>query len=333
MQPARPEPRLGDEKCAALLADTIAHRNAHAVKAHLAMSSRIVEPVHLQLAYHRDARSVDGHEHEGVAQVALGIRVAQAHEQDHACVRVGSTAGPPLASRDDVLVAVAFDPTRQLRGIRAGDVRFGDTDAGADLACEQQLQPLLLLLGRAELSQHLHISGVGRRTVDGLRCYRTPTGDLGQRRVLNVGESRTEALVRHEQVPQPAPASLRLELLHHRRDAMRHRGWRELAPVPLLGRAHTLVEKDPQLVLELAHPWRLGEVHRQPPAVGASRCAVSSAPSTTIGTNSPMRSKPSPTVMPSRKRAWIPSAMIASLYAPKAMYQSSVDRSRTLRPA
>ena len=44
----------------------------------------------------------------------------------------------------------------------------------------------------------------------------------------------------------------------------------------------------------------------------------SSAPCTMISTSDPMWSKPSPTVLPIKKRAWMPSRMIASLYAASA---------------
>ena len=73
-----------------------------------------------------------------------------------------------------------------LRGVAAGDVRLGHRERGADLAGEQRLEPLLLLLGRAEHVQDLHVAGVRRGAVQRLG------GDLGRpaRTARPAGRSR-----------------------------------------------------------------------------------------------------------------------------------------------
>ena len=87
------------------------------------------------------------------------------------------------------------------------------------VALEHRLQPALLLLGRPEQGQELHVAGVRRRAVDRLgRDPRVAAGDLRQRRVLQVRQARAVLVrAREEQVPQPARARLGLEFLHDRR--------------------------------------------------------------------------------------------------------------------
>src|SRR5207249_7029513 len=103
---------------------------------------------------------------------------------------------------------------------------LGHRERGADLALEQGLEPLLLLLGRAVALEHLPVAGVGRRAVEGLRRDRRATHDLAERRVLEVPEPGAALALGEEQVPEAALARLRLQLLHERGDlpARRSRG-------------------------------------------------------------------------------------------------------------
>ena len=125
---------------------------------------------------------------------------------------------PPLAAVEDVVVAVALDAqSRCCVASERGDVGLGHRERRADLAVEQRAQPALLLLRRAELVQHLHVAGVGRRAVARLGGDVRAAHDLGERRVVDVGQARRRARIGQEQVPQPALARLVLELLHDRR--------------------------------------------------------------------------------------------------------------------
>ena len=114
--------------------------------------------------------------------------------------RVGRAAGPPLAAVDDVLVAVADDARLDVGRVAARHRRLGHGERRADLAVEQRLQPLLLLLLGAEQVQQLHVAGVGRRAVDRLRGELVaPAGQLGERGVLELGQP---GLRGQEEVPQ-----------------------------------------------------------------------------------------------------------------------------------
>ena len=135
-------------------------RDAHVLEQDLAVAARVVEAEDLELADDGHAGSVDRHQHHGVAGVPLGIGMGDADEQDHLGIGMRGAAGEPLMAIDDVIIAVAIDARGQLGRIRAGDLGLGHADAGADLAGEQRLEPRLLLLGGAELREHLHVAGV-----------------------------------------------------------------------------------------------------------------------------------------------------------------------------
>ena len=94
-----------------------------------------------------------------------------------------------------------------------------------------------MLLGGAEVQQDLHVAGVRRIAVADLaRDQRAPHA-LGERRVLDVGETGAVALVWEEEVPQTRRPRLLLELVD--RPAARPTGSsprEQLAVVGLLAR-------------------------------------------------------------------------------------------------
>src|SRR5258705_13975077 len=74
--------------------------------------------------------------------------IALPHEDEDRAARVAPARGPPLASIDDVVVALAHDGALDVGRIRRGDRGLGHGEARADLAVEGRLQPLPLLRGR-----------------------------------------------------------------------------------------------------------------------------------------------------------------------------------------
>ena len=115
---------------------------------------------------------------------SAGVRHAH-HDQQLA--RAAQRAGdPPLTAGDGVVPAISDDGRCRLAGL---EERPGARYAvgRADLPREQWVQPPLLLVGSAEEGQQLHVAGVGWIAVERFRRYlRTPSGDSGQRCVLNI---------------------------------------------------------------------------------------------------------------------------------------------------
>src|SRR5664280_1076738 len=77
-------------------------------------------------------------------------------------------------------------------------------------------------------------------------CWAVPA-DLGQRRVLQVAQTGAQWRVRQEQVPQPAPPGLHLQLLDHTGGLPRVVAWgRQLPGEDWLCRVHALVHEGEQ---------------------------------------------------------------------------------------
>src|SRR5438309_1695798 len=101
-------------------------------------------------------------------------------------------------------------------------VRPGHPEAGPDPPLEEWSQPLLLLSRGAVQREQLHVAGVRRSAVGRLRRQLDAAPhDLGQRRVLEVGEPGAEPPVGQEEVPEAPAARLHLQLLDHRRQPVR----------------------------------------------------------------------------------------------------------------
>ncbi len=172
--------------------------------------------------------------------VRRAVGIGHAHHDEHRAARVGRAGGPPLAGVDDVVAAVAFDARGDVGGVRGGDLRFGHRERRADLAGEQGLEPSILLRGRSEVQQHLHVAGVRGVAVEHLGCDQRAAHDLGQRRVLEVGQARAEFRVRQKQIPKAGLARGGLHALHYWRDGPAARRVLEVGEVLGFARHHHL---------------------------------------------------------------------------------------------
>ena len=128
-------------------------------------------------------------------------------------------AAPPLTAVQYVFVAVALNGELHVRGVRRCHLGFGHGVGRANLTGQQGPQVHVLLLGRSELGQHLHVASIRCRTVEDFERPREPTHDLGQRGELEVGQSGAPLAVlgRQEPVPNTGCLGLHLELLDDRR--------------------------------------------------------------------------------------------------------------------
>ena len=109
--------------------------------------------------------------------------------------------------------------------------------------------------------QDLHVAGVRRVAVARLRGDLGSAHDLRKRRVLEVGEPRAVLRVGQEQVPQPEPSRLRLQLLHHGRIGVPRPGLGQLLGIHLLSGIHVLVHERDQPLLEVLGSLRRLEVY------------------------------------------------------------------------
>jgi len=259
---AGPEPRLGDHEAVALARDEVGGGDADVLEQQLGVPLRVHVAEHGQVAQDRQPGRVARDEDHRLLLVRGPVRIRLAHDDEDPAALAHRPGGPPLAAVEDVLVALALDAQLDVARVGGGHVGLGHRERGADLAVEQRLQPLRLLLRRPELGEDLHVARVRRRAVDGLGGeVAGAAGDLRQRRVLAVGEAGPVFGIGVEEVPQAAPAGLGLELLHHGRMEVRVAALADLGRVDGLGGVDVLVHEGGQPLGEV--PAALGrcEVH------------------------------------------------------------------------
>ena len=142
---------------------------------------------------------------------ALGIGAD--HDDVDLAARIAGAGGEPLLAVEHPLVALELGVERQVGGVGGGDARLGHDVGGADLALQQRLQPLLLLLGRAVALDHLHVAGVGGGAVEGLGRQPRPAHLLGEVGVFDGGQPIALVGGGEPEVPQAPLARLGLEAL------------------------------------------------------------------------------------------------------------------------
>ena len=164
-------------------------------------------PEHGQGAHHREARRVHRHQDLALLAVRRGVGVGLAHHDEDLAVRVHRPGDPPLAPVEHVVVAVALDAQGDVGGVarRPRRARSWRTPSGS--------RPRAAGAATCPAARACRTSSAPPCC----RC-RAPSSctprdaiaaaahDLGQRRVLEVGQARAPLLVRLEQVPQPTLA-------------------------------------------------------------------------------------------------------------------------------
>ncbi|COZ55393.1 Uncharacterised protein [Mycobacterium tuberculosis] len=157
----------------------------------LAVAVPVLPAEHRCGANDRHAGGVDRDEDHRLLLVGGCVRVGAAHHDEDLAPRVRRSRRPPLTAVDDVVGTVPGDGGFDVAGVAAGHRRLGHREGAADLAVEQRPQPLRPLLLGAEHVQDLHVAGVRCGAVECLgRDFHAPSGHFGQRRVLQVGQSR-----------------------------------------------------------------------------------------------------------------------------------------------
>ena len=197
VDPAGAEPGLRDGEPEPLLADQVGDGDPDVLEQQLGVATVLVVVVaeDRHRPHHGQARGVAGDQDHRLLPVPVGARVGLAHHDEDLALGVHGAGDPPLAPVDDVLVTVADDGGLDVRRVGRRHVGLGHRERRADRPLEKRRQPPLLLLGAPEHREDLHVAGVRGRAVErGRREVSGPTGDLRERRVLQVRESRAVAL-------------------------------------------------------------------------------------------------------------------------------------------
>ena len=265
VDPSWTESLLGNPEPVALVAEKVGRRHADVVVDDLSVATvgSVVVAEQTRGPLDLDPGRVLRHEDHALAPMTLRVRIGHAHDDQQLAARRHRSRCPPFATVDQIVVTVALDPRGDVRRVRGGDFRLGHRKRRSDLALEQRLEPRALLLVGAEQRQQFHVAGVRGGAVD--RLGRDPwvaSGDLRKRRVLDVGQAGAVFVgAGEEQVPEPAPPGLLLQLLDDRRDTPPVIEGTCLGAERRLSRIHAFVHERHQLLLQLDGGLVVAEVH------------------------------------------------------------------------
>ena len=263
VNPPRAKTALGNLKPPTLTQNHIRGRHAHVLELDLGMTvGGIVVAEYGQHTQDIHAGCVARDQDLGLLEIAVRIiGVGLAHEDENFAARVAHARGPPLAAVDDVFIPVTHDAGFDIGGIGRGHRGFGHGKAGTNFACEQRLQPFLLLLGCAVAGQHFHIAGVRRRAIKDFRAPMHPPHDLRQGGVFEVGQAIAVLALRQKQVPQPCGLGLFFQLFDNRRNLPTVRAGVQLVLKRLFVRIDVVFHKLGDLFSQVLYLWGKIKIH------------------------------------------------------------------------
>ena len=118
----------------------------------------------------------------------------------------------PFAAAHDVAVVALLRARQHHAGIGAGaGRRLGHHEGRAHLALDDGAEEFLLLLGRADLAEQVHVAVVGRHAIDGERAEDRARGFLVERRPGDDGKRHAAEFLGRLRRPQAG----RFRLLAH----------------------------------------------------------------------------------------------------------------------
>ena len=194
MDAPRPEPALRDFEPPALAEDQVFSRHAHVLQDHLGNGRAARRRNRKRAAWRTivDARRVERHEDLGLLLVRLGRRVGLAHDDRDLAARIADARRPPFATVDHIIDRHRDGSTsrywwRRRRPHQRSVIRKAERISPAISGFSQRS----FCAGAAIAVQHLHVAGIGRRTIEDLRGPADPAHRFGAERVIEVGESGT----------------------------------------------------------------------------------------------------------------------------------------------
>jgi hypothetical protein len=214
VDPAGTEAHLGDLEAAALAEQHVLVGDADVVEPQVHVPVRgVVLAEHVHRAEDLDSGRVHRDENLRLTLVRRSVGAGLHHRDHDLAARVAGAGDVVLLAGDHPFVAVAHCLALDVLGIRRCDVGFGHRVGGTDLATQERLEPLRLLLGGTDALEHLHVAGVGCGAVHRLRGERVLAQlhrDVG---VVEVVQSLTGLGVGEEEVPQTLLLRLVLDRL------------------------------------------------------------------------------------------------------------------------
>ena len=176
---------------------------------------RMVVPEHMHRPDDLDPRRVLRHQDLRLLLARRRVGIGLHHHDHDLAAGVAEAGDVVFLSVDHPFVTDQPGRGRDVLGIRRGDIGFGHGIGGTNFAGQQRLQPPLLLLAGAHALQHLHVAGVRRRAVHGLRGQRILgefDRDIG---IVEILQALAGLGIGQEEIPQAFFLGLCLGLLQH----------------------------------------------------------------------------------------------------------------------
>ena len=196
---------------------------------------------------------VDRDDQHRRALVLVRLGVGDRHHDQE--VRHRRVRGEPLAAVDDPVVAVEHRGRLEQRRVRARGVRLGHRERRLEVAGQQRVQPLLLLVLRAGQREDLRVARVGRRVAEHDRRERRRAEDLVHQAELDLAEALAAELGVEVRRPQAALAHLLLQRRDRAPEARRRRARRRSSRSARSPRARTRASSP-------AAAWNSGSVEK-----------------------------------------------------------------------
>ena len=208
---SRPEAELRDLEAAALAPEDVRLGYAHIGELDVHVPVRcIVLAEHVHRPDDLHTGGIDRDEDLRLLLVRVSVRVRLDHGDHDLAAGVARTRDVELLAVDDPLVAVEHRKGADLLRVGGHHTGLRHGIRGADLSVEQRLEPLCLLLGRADTLEDFHVARVRCGAVEALRGQTVLAEFVGDVGIVEVRETLAGVGVREEEVPEPRCLCLRL---------------------------------------------------------------------------------------------------------------------------
>src|SRR5579871_5656389 len=140
MNSSWPQAALGNFESPSFTEQDVRDRHANIFKGNFGVPMwRMVVAENSEQALYFDSRGIHGHQYHGLLLMPGSGRIRLSHEDRDSASRISCPRGPPLASIDDVFVALPNDARLDIGRVRRSHRGFGHRVTRSDLAGEQGL--------------------------------------------------------------------------------------------------------------------------------------------------------------------------------------------------
>ena len=131
------------------------------------------------------------------------VRIGHHHHYHYLAARISGTGDIELFAADHPLITIQHGGCRNIGCIRRSYPGLCNGKGRSNLARQQRLKPLLLMLFRTVSLQYLHVTGIRCRAVKRLGGKPAPAHNFSQMGILQIADSGATLALRQKEIPQP----------------------------------------------------------------------------------------------------------------------------------